>query len=190
MLKAKKYFSHNYKLSLFFSNCVQQKIMFLCILSSICQHVSLETYSFRYLLQQLIGLQHVNYSSPTARISPNTWSFGLNKLLSSLLIIVEVNKQLSTCVQSHLYSLYSLHSMYFYTVQTFSGIQINLFSQLCFLSSLTPMPSSSQLFSLQTGEKKKKRRRETDFLFFLQQLKFCQLQLLKKDTNFQVKNEK
>ena len=29
------------------------------------------------------------------------------------------------------------------------GVQINLFSQLCFLSSLTPMPSSGQLFSIQ-----------------------------------------
>ena len=39
------------------------------------------------------------------------------------LLFIEVNKQLSTCVQSHLYSLY------FYTVQTFIGVQINLLVQ-------------------------------------------------------------
>ena len=45
------------------------------------------------------------------------------------LLFIEVNKQLSTCVKLHLYSLY------FYTGQMFIGVQINLFSQLYFSSS-------------------------------------------------------
>ena len=49
------------------------------------------------------------------------------------LLFIEVNKHLSTFEQSHLY---------FYTVQTFIGVQIcvqiNLFSQLGFLSSPSP----------------------------------------------------
>ena len=58
------------------------------------------------------------------------------------LLFIEVNKHMSTCVQSHLYSLY------FYTVQMIIGAQINMFSQHCFLPSPIPMTSRGQLFSL------------------------------------------
>ena len=45
------------------------------------------------------------------------------------LSFIEVNKQLSSCVQSLLYSLYRMYCLYFYTVQTFIGVHTNLFSQ-------------------------------------------------------------
>ena len=50
------------------------------------------------------------------------------------------------------------------------GVQINLFSQLWFLSTLTPMPLSGQQFSLQKEEKWRKWKCRTDFLCFLNQL--------------------
>ena len=46
------------------------------------------------------------------------------------------------------------------------GVQINLFSQLCFLSTLTPMASSGQLFSLQKDEKLKGNDGGLTFIFF------------------------
>ena len=100
------------------------------------------------------------------------------------LLIIELNTQQNTCVQSHQYSLYSLYSMYclyFFTVQTFICVQINLFSQLCFLSSPTSMPSSEQLYSLQKRKEKEEKEKLT-FVYFASSTALL-LQLIKTPYN-------
>ena len=74
-------------------------------------------------------------------------------------LVIEVNQQLSNGVQSHIWSLYCLYSYSTDFQRCTHRCTNNPFLQLCFLSSLTPMSSRGQVFSLKKREVKKRKKK-------------------------------